>query len=92
MISYDYLIACTSWEERFSEGIEHSCKTHEIENVLLFGVSEFKHRVESPSQDTDPELPTCSSTIPSRRPPETTTWEWIMPARSISSPSPTVSA
>ncbi|WP_323815848.1 hypothetical protein [Cellvibrio sp. NN19] len=57
MSSYDYLIACTSWEERFSEGIEHSCKTHAIENMLLFGVSEFKHRVESPSQDFLTKLP-----------------------------------
>lgn len=50
MNKYDMLIACTSWEDRFHEGVEYNLENNSIDNVLLFGIDEFKERTEKCSQ------------------------------------------
>lgn len=44
MMTYDYLFACTSWEDRFTEGLEHTLKNENITRTQLFEIEEFADR------------------------------------------------
>lgn len=49
MSSYDILIACSSWEDRFVEGVEFNAISNEIDSFLFLGVTEFVKRSEANS-------------------------------------------
>jgi hypothetical protein len=42
MNNYEYLLSCTSWEDRFSKGLSHLLNTETVKNVQLFEISEFE--------------------------------------------------
>lgn len=43
MDKYDVLIGCSSWEDRFIEGLRFNLSNKSIEQVLLFSIKEFTH-------------------------------------------------
>jgi len=53
MNSYDLLISCASWEERFEKSITHHQENNSISQSLLFGVKEYQHLYGDFGSDTE---------------------------------------
>lgn len=52
MNNYEYLFSCTSWEDRFSDGLSHILATEKIKNIQLFEISEFEELTSSIKEKT----------------------------------------
>jgi hypothetical protein len=51
MNNYDVLISCSSWEDRFSEGLAFNNTNNNIDSFLLLGVAEFKEQTGRTSKE-----------------------------------------
>lgn len=49
MNKFDILITCSSWEDRFTAGIDHNLSTNDISSILIFGIEEFQNKTETSS-------------------------------------------
>ncbi len=52
MPDFDYLVTCSGWEDRFTEGLEHNIAKFNIDEVVVFNIDKFldktqKNRMEA---------------------------------------------
>ncbi|WP_339438696.1 hypothetical protein [Pseudomonas sp. EA_15y_Pfl1_P104] len=50
MNNYEYLFSCTSWEQRFSFGLEHILTHEQVSNVKIFEVLEFQDQTKTSTE------------------------------------------